>query len=782
MKAFDYAKADSIESASELLKAGESRIIGGGTDIIGTLHHEIHGDDYPKTLVSLKNADLAYIKHNKDCIEIGAMTKLSDIESDPLIRENYSLLSQAAKTVGSPQIRHTATVGGNICQEPRCWYYRYPDNKFDCLRKGGEVCNAFTGNNLYHSIYGPVKVGVNPCEKACPNGTNIPEYLNKIRAGDLKSAALELLKVNPIASVTGRVCPHLCQSNCNRNEYDEAVSIRSIERFMGDYILKNQNLLIDIPGGNTGKRVAIIGSGPSGLTAAYYMRLEGHDVTIFDKNKQPGGMLQYAIPAYRLPRNIVQETVEMLRRIGVNFVMGIRDSDCRTIEDYKKQYDVVFIGIGAWGKNYTGIEGEENTVVGLDFLNAVSTGSQKKPGEKVVVIGGGNVAVDAAVSAARLGCSVTIVYRRTKEEMPAHEDEIKQALDEGVQLIVSMAPTKVITKDGKVSGIEAVKSISSGNRKGSVTIDESTKKVIPADCIISAVGQKIDVGLFDGYLKVNKNKSIIVDENGLSAGIEGVFAAGDAVSGPATVIEAIAGARKAAVGMNRYLLGEDYYDGSKSESKRQDDLSFDEFCLKYSAAVKDHINPIEDRHLYKEDTAGITIEEMKTESKRCFNCGCVASSPSDLAVALTALDAKIITSQREINAVDFFSVTINGSNVLDIGEIVTGIKIQKENSFRKQRYVKFRARKSIDFPIASIAVNANDDDGIIKDIRIVLGAVKPVPFRVYESESFLTGKKISGDLAAAASEIALRSAVALSENSYKINIVKALIKRTITAL
>jgi len=783
MKAFKYYKADSVQSAISILKENKNiRVIAGGTDIIGTLHSQIQ-PQYLDGLVSLKNnQELAYIKEDQDGLKVGSMVRLSEIQGNPIIKDKYNLLAEAAHTVASPQIRNMATIGGNICQEPRCWYYRYPDNKFGCLRKGGNFCNAFTGNNLYHSIFGSMKICRTPCEVSCPNGTNISKYMSLIREGNLNQAAEELLKVNPISSVTGRVCPHDCQNDCNRNEYDSAVSIRNVERYLGDYILDNQDLFMRKPVNELGKNVAIIGSGPAGLTAAFYLRLFGYSVTVFDLNEQPGGMLTYAIPAYRLPKDIICRLVDMLKSIGVMFKLGAEVNEKTSIAEYKLKYDAVFVGCGAWGKNNLNLEGEKYTITGLDFLYRCNTKKQEQVGKNVVVIGGGNVAIDVATSALRLGSkNVTIVYRRTKDEMPAHSWEVEEALREGVKLMTSLAPSKVLVDNGIVKGLEVVKSTSKGKRNSSTILDTESKTIIDADCVIMAIGQKIDSGIFSGMVETANNGAIVINTDNQATSMEGVYAAGDVVSGPATVVEAVAGGRKAAKAIHIYF-NNDSIINTDEHQKIEPDASFDMFCLNNSNPIKMPMLDIKERELYKEDALGLSLEDVKSEVDRCFNCGCVAVSPSDIAPALIAMNSKIKTTLRTIEAEDFFAARMSSSTVLEDGEIVLEIQIPTPEKGNLQIYKKFRARKSIDFPVVGVAVNISLNGGCVSDARIVLGAVKPIPFRVTESEDFLRGKVLNEENAETAASLAIKHAIPLMENSYKINITKALVKRAILGI
>ena len=307
MKPFKHANAKNIEEASVMLGDAGSRIIAGGTDLLGTLKDNIL-PVHPARLINIKSVEgLDYIKEDKGTLKIGATTKLSSIAGNPLVVEKWTALASAAGAVASPHLRDMGTIGGNISQLPRCWYFRKADNRFNCARKGGDECYGILGDNRYHSAFGGRRCKEPPCTSECPGGTNIPGYMQELRAGDWDKAAEIIMQVNPMPFVTSRVCVHFCQSGCNRNQTDERTCVGGVERALGDHILENGDKFYTAPEKETGKSVAIIGSGPSGLSAAYFLRKAGNKVTVYDEKAEAGGMLMYAIPAYRLPKDIVRK-------------------------------------------------------------------------------------------------------------------------------------------------------------------------------------------------------------------------------------------------------------------------------------------------------------------------------------------------------------------------------------------------------------------------------------------------------------------------------------------
>jgi NADPH-dependent glutamate synthase beta subunit-like oxidoreductase len=773
--------------ASEKASRENVRILAGGTDILGGLYDHIHRTP-PDELVNIKALGLDYIREDDGGVVVGAGVKLSAVETSGLLKENYSLLADAARTVASPQIRNMATVGGNICQEPRCWYYRHQDNAFDCLRKGGGACPAFTGNNPYHSILGSVRVCETGCQSGCPNETEIAKYMESIRRGDRDGAARILFEVNPLAAVTGRVCPHTCMSDCARNEFDEAVSIRAVERFLGDYILDHVEDFFAAPDCGHAGTVAVVGAGPAGLAAAHYLRRGGFDVTVFDVHEEAGGMLRYSIPAYRLPREIIRKTKAALEKAGVVFRLGADCDAGATIADYRKRFDAVFVGTGAQLPLPARIGGEEYCLNGLEFLYNVSIEKQPKPGDDVLVIGGGDVAMDVAVTAKRLGAkNVTLVYRRPKELMPAHDEEREQAFEEGVAVAESLAPVGVVLEGGKVAGLDVAASRSGKGRDSRAEVDMDERKVLKADCVILAIGQAIDGSAYEGVLDADEKKRIKTDAS-LSASLDGVFAGGDAVLGPKTVVEAIAHGRRAAGFIREYLDKASAWPASESEPGGEAAHSadrktpFDPSALGNSDAATLPLPGVEGRVLYREDISeGLDADAALREAARCFNCGCVAVSASDLAPALIALAATIHTNKRAIPAAEFFGAGVCSTTNLSSGEIVKEIHVPAPAKGSFMEYRKFRPRRTIDFPVLSTAVYIERDGGVVKNARIVLGAAGPSPYEAAAATAYLKGRKIDEAVSEEAASLALKDAIPLAENGYKIKIAKALVRRSVLA-
>ena len=406
MKNFEYIKPSTVTLASELLKGEHTAACAGGTDLIDLMRNRIL-PEYPKRVVSLKGIEgLDYIREEHGSLLIGAMTTLNTIARSALVKEKNPMIAQAAESVASPNLRNTATIGGNLCQDVRCWYYRYPDSlggRVNCARKEGHLCSAMMGENRYHSIFGAAKVCMTPCTQGCPAHTDISAYMEKLREGDVDEAARIILRANPMPAITSRVCAHFCQEKCNREQYDERVNVGAVERYVGDYILEHHERFMKAPKQENGKRAAIVGSGPAGLAAAYYLREGGYGVTVYERMKEAGGCLAYAIPAYRLPKEIVQKFVSVLEGMGVRFVFNTKVGEDIELETIRSENDSVLLDTGAWKRPLIGISGEELTRFGLDFLVEVNSYIHERPGSEVVVVGGGNVAVDVAVTAKRLG-------------------------------------------------------------------------------------------------------------------------------------------------------------------------------------------------------------------------------------------------------------------------------------------------------------------------------------------------------------------------------------------
>ena len=622
MKKFDYVRPGSCAEAEREMTEG-AVYVAGGSDLLGTLKQEIL-PKYPKKLVSLKNLpDMKGIELEDGALKIGAMTTLSEVCESETVKESVQALAEAAHSVATPLIRNLGTVGGNLCQDVRCWFYRYPNEvggRLDCARKGGAECYALKGDSRYHSIFGGMKTAAPVgCSGGCPNNTDIGSYMEKLRAGDWAAAAEIFYRVNPMPTVTSRVCAHLCENHCNRmsvlatqdaKDADDCVSIHTVERTLGDYAMQHKDVYYKAPEKETGVNIAVVGAGPAGLTAAYYLRKSGHSVTVYEKMEKAGGMLQYAIPNYRLPKHYVDEVAAAIAGMGVKFEFGKelgRDFDAESLE---KRFDKVFYATGAWKRPVLGFDGEEFTEFGLEFLVEVNKWMNKKKRENVIVIGGGNVAMDVAVTAKRLGAkSVTLIFRKPENELTASREEIERAKEEGVQIMPQWGVKRALYKDGQVTGMELKRTFYTRDEKGKLVLhyDEDETTIVNADSVLMAAGQQVDLSFLGDYASARGR--LVVDEASQATTHTGVYAGGDIVSGPSTVISAIRQGRNAAESINASV------GIAKPVYKHEGFLRFDPGFNELHRGVRDISIPVEERNLEREDTVTISQEAAEAEAR-----------------------------------------------------------------------------------------------------------------------------------------------------------------------
>jgi NADPH-dependent glutamate synthase beta subunit-like oxidoreductase len=401
-----------------------------------------------------------------------------------------------------------------------------------------------------------------PCRDTCPLEADVPRYIRHIVEREFDEAVAVIREKTPLPLVLGRICFHTCEEKCRRSQINEPIAICALKRFAMEHDTGTWKSKIKISPA-TGKNIAIVGSGPAGLTAAYYLAKAGHSLTVFEAESRAGGMMNFGIPKYRLPREILQKDVEHIKNMGVEIRTEETIGEKMTLKDLNTQgYEVIFLGIGAQQAKKLRIDGidHENVLWGLDFLKRANLNYEVKVEQRVLVIGGGNVAMDVALTALRLGANeIIITCLESREEMPAHEWEVKEIVDEGIKLNCSWGPKQIITKDGEIARVELIKCTSVFDSKGifSPTFDESITQTLETDMVIMAIGQDTDLSVLDkdSQAEISPGGLININEDNLETTIPGVFAGGEVTEGPISVVEAIETGRKAAQAIDVYLGG-----------------------------------------------------------------------------------------------------------------------------------------------------------------------------------------------------------------------------------
>jgi len=475
--------------------------------------------------------------------------------------------------------------------------------------------------------YGINKRGTAPCKATCPAHVSIQGYIALINAGKYKEAIDLFREDHPFPGVCGRVCHHPCEKMCTRNDVDQPLAIRELHRFLSDYERTQGEPAVPAVTEKRTEKVAVIGSGPAGLTAAYYLAQRGYQVTIFEKLPVAGGMMAVGIPAYRLPRDILNLEIEVIRRMGVTIKTEVTFGKDVTLDSLKKDgFRAVFLAIGLHGGRRLGVENEDvaGVLQGVEFLRDAALGKKVEIGQDVLVVGGGNVAVDVALTAKRLGAkNVTMVCLEKREEMPAWAHEIQEALESDITIVNSFGPKSFfIDKSKRVSGLEfkTCTAVFDENKRFNPQYDESVCTPMFADTVIIAIGQSTDRTHLDGQgIAFTRPGGLQADSITLQTNIEGVFAGGDAYYGPKSVVEAVASGKEAAESIHRYINGLDLREGREKEWEHVKPETAGE--PKHARVTVRCLDPEARECNFLEVSFGYDETEARTEAQRCLRCG-----------------------------------------------------------------------------------------------------------------------------------------------------------------
>lgn len=477
--------------------------------------------------------------------------------------------------------------------------------------------------------YGINKDGTAPCKATCPAHVSIQGFVALINDGRYDEALKLFKEEHPFPGICGRVCHHPCESECTRAQVDQSLAVRELHRFLGDYEQEKGELYIPAPKvSKRSEKVAVIGSGPAGVTAAYELLRQGYHVTIFEKQDEPGGMMRYGIPEYRLPRNILANEIKVVEKMGAEFKCGVTFGKDITLESLKADgYSATFLAIGLHSGRKLGIENEdiEGVLQGVDFLREASKGAQIDVGKEVVVVGGGNVAVDVAQVAKRLGAEkVTLICLERREEMPAWEYEITEALEDDIEIVNSFGPRNLFLDNSKnkVSGIEfrSCTQVFDAEGRFSPQYDDSVCQTFNADTVIMAIGQSANLeGIVDQGIAISKPGGLEADSLTLQTPIDWVFAGGDAFYGPKSVVDAVACGKEAAISIHRFINNLDLKEGREKVWEYVRPATEGEGIIERIKAA--HRSPAERAGNWLEVAYGFNEEMAQKESKRCMSCG-----------------------------------------------------------------------------------------------------------------------------------------------------------------
>jgi NADPH-dependent glutamate synthase beta subunit-like oxidoreductase/Pyruvate/2-oxoacid:ferredoxin oxidoreductase delta subunit len=459
-----------------------------------------------------------------------------------------------------------------------------------------------------------------PCNQGCPAGNDVRGFIEFALKEQWQEAFQLILRTSPFPSVCGRVCYHPCETVCNRVKFDEPLAIHSIERYIGDVAGAT---MLPLPTKKSGRRVAVIGSGPAGLSCAYQLVQMGIEVVVFESMPHPGGMLYYGIPPYRLPKDVLLAEVRRIEHLGVRIELNSKIGSTE-MADLQKKFDAVFVAVGAHGEQNLGVDGEnlEGVKSGLHFLKKINAGEPVKAKPRIMVVGGGNTAMDVARSAKRQGSQVLVLYRRTRAEMPAHPDEVKETLDEGIEIQFLAAPKRIIGQAGRLTAVECQKMMlgkpDSSGRRRPVPIEGETF-TLEVDEVYTAIGERPELDPFVNLLEMKWDR-VQRDRNGRTS-LPAVFCGGDAGTDAAgTVVNAIGEGRRAAYAIESYFLDKlTRFTDMSGASVSYEMLNLDHFSA--ASRVASPHESLSNRSDFREVVHNLEGQAVVKEAGRCFSCG-----------------------------------------------------------------------------------------------------------------------------------------------------------------